>query len=165
MHDILIGCSGWSYGEWREPVYSGAPQPEWLALYAERFPTVEINTTFYRLPRREMVSGWAARTPDGFVFAVKVSRYLTHIKRLARVRDGAGRLLDRIEPLIAAGKLGPLLWQLPESFQRDDARLAAALEDLPAGFRHCFEFRHASWFVPQVMALLGDARRGARDRG
>jgi uncharacterized protein YecE (DUF72 family) len=157
MHDVLIGCSGWSYDSWKEPVYHRAPARDWLPLYAERFPTVEINTTFYRLPKRAMVAGWASHSPDGFVFAVKVSRYLTHIKRLLDVEDGSRRLIERIEPLIDAGKLGPWLWQLPGSFERDDARLAAALEALPGGFRHCFEFRHASWFCPEVMALLHDA--------
>lgn len=157
MSDIQIGCSGWNYADWRRPVYHGAPQREWLELYAERFPTVEVNTTFYRLPRRSMVEGWAARTPDGFTFAVKVSRYLTHIKRLQGIREGMARLMGRIEPLSQSRKLGPLLWQLPGTFERDDARLAEALDAAPPDLRHCFEFRHASWFCPEVMAILRDA--------
>jgi uncharacterized protein YecE (DUF72 family) len=159
VSDILIGCSGWNYADWRRPVYRGAPQREWLALYAERFPTVEVNTTFYRLPRRSMVEGWVDRTPDGFTFAVKVSRYLTHVKRLQGVREGMRRLMARIDPLADSGKLGPLLWQLPPTFERDDARLAGALEAAPDGLRHCFEFRHPSWFCPEVMTILrqGDA--------
>jgi uncharacterized protein YecE (DUF72 family) len=151
---IRLGCSGWSYIHWREPVYDGAPARAWLRLYAERFDTVEINSTFYRLPRRSAVAGWAEGTPDGFCFAVKVSRYLTHIRRLTETGRGFELLLERIQPLIAAGKLGPLLWQLPRTFTRDVDRLAQAFAELPPGFRHCIEFRHASWFVPPVMDVL-----------
>jgi uncharacterized protein YecE (DUF72 family) len=151
---IRLGCSGWSYDHWREPVYHGAPARTWLRRYAERFDTVEINSTFYRLPRRSAVAGWADQTPDGFCFAVKVSRYLTHIRRLTETGRGFELLLDRIQPLVDSGKLGPLLWQLPGTFARDDERLAGALAELPAGFRHCIEFRHPSWFVPAVMDML-----------
>jgi uncharacterized protein YecE (DUF72 family) len=151
---IRLGCSGWSYDHWREPVYHGAPARTWLRRYAERFDTVEINSTFYQLPRRSAVAGWADQTPDGFCFAVKVSRYLTHIRRLTETGRGFELLLDRIQPLVDSGKLGPLLWQLPGTFARDDERLAGALAELPAGFRHCIEFRHPSWFVPAVMDML-----------
>jgi uncharacterized protein YecE (DUF72 family) len=157
MHQMRIGCSGWSYDDWKTPVYDNAPAGDWLRLYTERFPTVEVNTTFYRLPKLEMVAGWAERSPEDFLFAVKVSRYLTHVKRLGNVPDTIGPLLERLAPLVDAGKLGPLLWQLPPSLKRDDARLAAALEALPAGLRHAFEFRHESWFCPEVMALLREA--------
>jgi uncharacterized protein YecE (DUF72 family) len=151
---IRVGCSGWSYDHWREPVYERAPPRTWLERYADRFDTVEINSTFYRLPRRSAVSGWADQTPDGFCFAVKVSRYLTHIRRLVDVGGGFEQLLERIEPLINAGKLGPLLWQLPGTFRRDDARLSSALAGLPRRFRHGVEFRHPSWFAPDVMDIL-----------
>ena len=100
-------------------------------MYAERFDTVEVNSSFYRLPRRDAVARWVEQTPPGFVFAVKVPRYLTHIKRLTTVAEGWPRLRERIEPLIDAGRLGPLLWQLPPNFKRDDERLAAALAELP----------------------------------
>jgi uncharacterized protein YecE (DUF72 family) len=93
------------------------------------------------------------RSPEGFLFAVKASRYLTHIKRLANLEAGAKRFFDAIEPLAKASKLGPVLWQLPPNFQRDDERLAGALSVLPAG-RHCFEFRHPSWFADDVYELL-----------
>ena len=96
---------------------------------------------------------WAEQTPPGFVFAVKVSRFLTHMKRLTDMGQGVSRFYERIEPLAEAGKLGPVLWQLPERFHRDDERLAFALERLPGG-RHCFEFRHPSWFSPEVYAML-----------
>jgi uncharacterized protein YecE (DUF72 family) len=157
MHDLHIGCSGWAYDHWREPVYDRAPQRAWLELYAAQFPTVEVNTTFYRLPQLSMVEGWAARSPAGFLFAVKVSRYLTHVKRLASVAGMIDPLLERLAPLADAGKLGPLLWQLPPNLKRDDERLAAALDGLPAGLRHAFEFRHESWFCPEVMTLLRGA--------
>lgn len=156
MGRILIGCSGWSYPHWRGPVYGGRPEAEWLSLYSERFPTVEVNATFYRLPSPPMVAGWVARSPAGEVFAVKVSRYLTHIKQLRGVRAGGEQLVDRVRPLADAGKLGPLLWQLPETFHRDDDRLDEALRDLPAG-RNCFEFRHPSWFCDPVYDRLAGA--------
>jgi uncharacterized protein YecE (DUF72 family) len=135
-------------------VYGRAPEREWLPIYARRFSTVEVNATFYRLPSAHTVQGWADHSPDGFVFAVKVSRYVTHIKRLHDAGSHLKRLLERIDPLIAAGKLGPLLWQLPETFHRDDDRLASALDDLPRELRHAVEFRHDSWFCAPVMDIL-----------
>jgi uncharacterized protein YecE (DUF72 family) len=117
------------------------------------FDTVEVNSTFYRLPTRAATERWAAATPASFLFAVKASRYLTHVKRLRELPAGIALLFERIEPLIESGKLGPILWQLPESFHRNDERLGAALQELPPG-RHCFEFRHSSWFVPEVYELL-----------
>jgi uncharacterized protein YecE (DUF72 family) len=149
-----VGCSGWSYLHWRGPVYGGAPARTWLRQYAERFDTVEINSTFYRLPKLKAVEAWVDQTPDGFCFAVKASRYLTHIRRLADVNRGFDRLLDRLMPLVEAGRLGPVLWQLPGTFVRDDSRLAAALAELPREYRHCIEFRHPSWFALDVMQVL-----------
>jgi uncharacterized protein YecE (DUF72 family) len=156
MSTILVGCSGWSYPHWRDPVYARRPSGEWLERYAEMFPTTEVNATFYRLPGERMVRGWAQRSPDGFVFSIKVSRYLTHVRRLQDAGEGLALLLERLAPLADAGKLGPFLWQLPPTFKRDDDRLAAALAGLPAG-RHCFEFRHESWFCEPVERLLAGA--------
>ena len=154
MSETRIGCSGWNYAHWREVFYpKGLPESRWLEYYAERYDTVELNASFYRLPTRKAAAGWAQNTPDGFVFAVKASRYLTHVKRLREVGAGVALLYERIEPLTEAGKLGPILWQLPENFHRDDERLETALAELPRG-RHCFEFRHASWFVPEIEELL-----------
>jgi uncharacterized protein YecE (DUF72 family) len=154
MKSVRIGCSGWNYAHWRERVYpKGLPTRRWLEHYATLFDTVEVNTTFYRLPKRSAVAGWVEQTPESFLLAVKASRYLTHLKRLTDMESGVGRFYERIEPLAASGKLGPVLWQLPENFHRNDERLASALEHLPPG-RHCFEFRHASWFVDDVYALL-----------
>jgi uncharacterized protein YecE (DUF72 family) len=151
---VRIGCSGWNYPHWRERVYpKGLPAHRWLAHYAELFDTVEVNNTFYRLPRRDSVAAWVAESPPGFLFAVKASRFLTHMKRLTDMGQGVRRFYERIEPLVESPKLGPVLWQLPENFHRDDERLAGALERLPPG-RHCFEFRHPSWFCAEVYSLL-----------
>ena len=153
-HRLRIGCSGWNYAHWRNGVFypPRLASREWLRFYAERFDTVEINTSFYRLPKRESAARWAEETPDDFVFAVKVSRYITHIKRLQEVPQHLPLLYERIEPLRA--KLAVFLWQLPPTFQADLSRLAAALEQLPRGERHAFEFRHPSWFTDETYTLL-----------
>jgi uncharacterized protein YecE (DUF72 family) len=154
MKSTRIGCSGWNYDDWRGRLYpEGVPRRRWLETYAEHFDTVEVNTTFYRLPRREAVAAWVSQTPDGFLFTVKASRYLTHIKRLTDVREGVARFYERIEPLAQAERLGPVLWQLPANFHRDDARLEGWLSALPPG-RHTIEFRHPGWFVAPVMDAL-----------
>ncbi len=131
----------------------GLAQRRWLERYAEVFDTVEVNTTFYRLTKPEVVQEWVDRTPEDFVFAAKASRYLIHVKRLTDLDRGVRRFFDSIAPLAASAKLGPIVWQLPANFHRDDHKLAAALEALPSG-RHCWEFRHSSWFVDEVYALL-----------
>jgi uncharacterized protein YecE (DUF72 family) len=155
MKDVRVGCSGWVYDSWRRGIYEGVPRARWLERYAELFDTVEVNATFYRLIKRSTVEGWVERTPDEFVFAVKGSRYLTHILRLrgSEVEQGIARFWEPLEPLWESGKLGPVLWQLPGSFHRDDEVLTQTLELLPPA-RHCFEFRHASWFVPAVRQIL-----------
>jgi uncharacterized protein YecE (DUF72 family) len=154
VRSVRIGCSGWNYGHWRERVYpKGVPARRWLAHYATLFDTVEINNTFYRLPSPAAVTNWVLETPPDFLFAVKASRYLTHMKRLTDMGAGVGRFYERIAPLAGSPKMGPVLWQLPRTFLRDDERLASALERLPAG-RHCFEFRHESWFHPDVYGVL-----------
>lgn len=154
MKPVRIGCSGWNYDDWKGRLYPETePRRRWLELYAQSFETVEVNTTFYRLPNRDAVAAWVQQTPARFTFAVKASRYLTHIKRLQELDGGIERFYERIEPLAQAGRLGPVLWQLPENFHRDDERLAAWLRALPDG-RHTIEFRHPSWFVPEVMEAL-----------
>jgi uncharacterized protein YecE (DUF72 family) len=156
MGRVRIGCSGWSYASWRGGFYPhGLPSRRWLEHYAQSFDTVEVNATFYRLPAPPMVTGWVESSPPRFTFAVKASRYLTHVRRLRDVKEGADRFHERLAPLAESGKLGPVLWQLPANFHRDDAVLGRALEALPEG-RHCFEFRHPSWFVPAVERLLGE---------
>jgi len=152
---VRIGCSGWNYAHWRELIYpKGLPARRWLEHYATLFDTVEVNSTFYRLPRRQAVANWVAESPPGFLFAIKASRYLTHVKRLRETAEGVAILYERIEPLLSSEKMGPILWQLPGTFRRDDERLAEALRALPPAQRHCFEFRHESWFAEEVYALL-----------
>jgi uncharacterized protein YecE (DUF72 family) len=153
-----VGCSGWVYPHWRERLYpKGLPQRRWLSCYAAHFDTVEVNSTFYRLASPSAVEAWLEQSPDGFIFAVKASRYLTHVKRLAMLDTGIKRFYERLGPLTRTKKFGPVLWQLPENFHRDDERLSGALKALPAG-RHAFEFRHPSWFTDEVYALLGEHR-------
>jgi uncharacterized protein YecE (DUF72 family) len=154
MKCAWIGCSGWSYDDWRGRLYpEREPKRRWLELYASHFDTVEVNATFYRLPNRDAVRRWVDQTPDGFVFTVKASRYLTHVKRLGDVRSGVERFYERLEPLTRAGRLSPVLWQLPEQFHRDDDRLGRWLAQLPDGL-HTVEFRHPSWFTPEVLDQL-----------
>ena len=155
MTEVRVGCSGWNYAHWRGgAVYpEGCPPSRWLPTYAQWFETVEVNATFYRLTTPHIVQRWIEQTPPDFVFAVKGSRYLTHIRRLQDRARGFERFYAGIEPLVGNPKLGPVLWQLPPDFRRDDDRLAAWLEALPPG-RQTMEFRHESWFAEPVFALL-----------
>jgi uncharacterized protein YecE (DUF72 family) len=154
---VRIGCSGWNYAAWKDDFYGGLPASRWLEHYATRFDTVEVNNTFYRLPNRDAVARWLEQTPPAFVFAVKASRYLTHIKRLTDLDGGVTRFYERIEPLVRSSKLGPVLWQLPPTFKRDDERLADAVARFPDG-DHAVEFRHRSWFADDVYAMLREHR-------
>jgi uncharacterized protein YecE (DUF72 family) len=155
-HSLRIGCSGWNYAHWRNGVFypPRLASRRWLAFYARHFDTVEINSTFYRLPRSSAVARWVEETPSDFLFAVKVSRYVTHVKRLVDVQEHLPLLYERIEPLLGSPKLGPFLWQLPPTFRCDLDRLAATLEHLDDGHRHAFEFRHPSWFRGETYGLL-----------
>jgi uncharacterized protein YecE (DUF72 family) len=153
---VHIGCSGWSYKDWRGVLYpEGLPAAKWLPRYAVEFSTVEVNNTFYRLPTTKAVEAWIEQTPPDFVFTLKISRYITHIKRLKEVPKYTRMFMERIKPLQGDPRQGPLLWQLPPNFKRDDERLTGALDALPPG-RHAFEFRHESWFDAEVYALLRD---------
>jgi uncharacterized protein YecE (DUF72 family) len=149
----LVGTSGWVYDDWAGVVYpDGLGRKHWLEAYAQTLPAVEVNATFYRLPTESAVAGWRAQVPDRFRFAVKGSRYITHVLRLQRAADPAGRFVDRL-----AG-LGPtllcVLWQLPPNLELDLDRLDRFLAALPHGVRHAVEFRHASWLVPDVATVL-----------
>jgi uncharacterized protein YecE (DUF72 family) len=155
MKPVRIGCSGWNYQSWRGGEFypKGCPPSRWLEHYSQQFGTVEVNSTFYRLAKPNAVANWLKQTPPDFVFALKASRYLTHIKRLTALDEGIKRYYDAIEPLVGNPKLGPIVWQLPPNFKRDEERLEAALAALPEG-RHCFEFRHPTWFTDNVYAML-----------
>jgi uncharacterized protein YecE (DUF72 family) len=155
MQPVRIGCSGWNYDDWRGRLYpEGLAKRHWLRRYSECFDTVEVNSTFYRLASKEAVKRWVEETPPDFLFALKASRYLTHVRRLRDIAQGIERYYDRIEPLVESGKLGPIVWQFPATFRRDDSLLGEALSLMPPG-RHCFEFRHESWFDDGVYDLLG----------
>jgi len=152
MERIYIGTSGWVYKEWANDFYRGLKPKEHFLHYATQFPTVEINATFYRLPNLKMVHGWRNKAPDGFIFAVKGSRYITHIKRLNSLEGSVNMFMRRIAPM--KEKLGPLLWQLPPSFKPDLPRLEKFLKRLPKQFSHAMEFRHPDWMADETFALL-----------
>jgi uncharacterized protein YecE (DUF72 family) len=155
VHPVHIGCSGWQYRDWRDGAFypPKLPQRRWLEHYATQFDTVEVNSTFYRLAKPDAVARWVSETPADFVLTVKASRYMTHIRRLQELDEPLRRYYEAIEPLASSDKLGPVLWQLPATFKRDEDRLADALERFPAG-RHCFEFRDESWFTGDVLSIL-----------
>ena len=156
---VHVGTSGWQYRDWRGTFYpQGLRQADWLAHYAERFATVEVNNTFYRLPEPERFEAWAKGTPDGFVMALKASRYLTHVKRLKDPAPPVARMLEHAEPL--KRKLGPVLVQLPPNFHADLDRLDAALRAFPEHVRVAVEPRHASWFSEELRALLTEREAG-----
>lgn len=156
MHGVWIGTSGWVYKEWAGHFYpKGWRKKSEFSFYVRHFPTVEINATFYRLPSLKMVRGWHDRAPEGFVFAVKGSRFLTHIKRLKDAGLGLRKYFSRIKPL--AGRTGPILWQLPPNFFQNDEnarRLTRFLAKLPSRYHHAVEFRHPSWMTQQTFELL-----------
>jgi uncharacterized protein YecE (DUF72 family) len=157
LKSVRVGCSGWAYKEWRGSFYpEKLPQRLWLEHYATRFDTVEVNSTFYGLPKPETVNTWIEQTPDDFRFSVKASRYITHVKRLKSPEKYVERFLAAIEPLRAADRIEAVLWQLPPSFKRDDERLAAALDAIAerAPGRHVVELRNATWFTQDVYSLL-----------
>jgi len=148
-----IGCSGWHYEHWRGLYYpEELPKPEWLPFYAREFTTVELNNSFYHLPSEKAFASWRQSTPDNFVFAVKVSRFITHIKRLRDVGSAVDNFVFRAELL--EEKLGPLLYQLPPGMRRNDERLQDFLSCLPAKHRHVVEFRHQSWIDDGVFDIL-----------
>jgi uncharacterized protein YecE (DUF72 family) len=148
-----VGCSGWQYKHWRGNFYPGhVPIARWFDHYAARFDTVEINNSFYRLPESETFTRWAERAPSGFLFAVKASRFLTHMKKLKDPEEPLDRLFSRLRHL--GRHLGPVLYQLPPNLKLDRGRLEQFLQVLPAGTRHVIEFRDPSWYADDVSELL-----------
>ncbi|WP_433859215.1 DUF72 domain-containing protein [Streptomyces kronopolitis] len=155
---VLVGTSGWQYRDWRTVLYPpDRPQRLWLEEYARHFATVESNAAFYRLPEEKTFADWRARTPDGFVLAVKASRYLTHIKRLRDPAEPVARLMSRAAAL--GPRLGPVLLQLPPTLAADARLLDTCLGCFPAGTRVAVEPRHPSWWTAEIRAVL--ERRGA----
>ncbi|MDP9388143.1 MAG: DUF72 domain-containing protein [Actinomycetota bacterium] len=150
---LLVGTSGWQYRDWRGTFYpADMAQARWLEHYAERFRTVEVNNAFYRLPEASTFQRWAERTPSDFVVGVKTSRYLTHVRRLREPEEAVARFVDRARHL--GPKLGPVLVQLPPNLRLDADALECTLGCFPPEWRVAVEFRHDSWFVDPVYALL-----------
>ena len=149
---VRVGCSGWQYRHWRGNFYpADLPVKSWFEHYAAVFDTVEINNSFYRLPEADTFASWAARAPGGFLFAVKASRFLTHMKKLKDPEEPVERLFSRMRTL---GKnLGPVLYQLPPGWKADRQRLEQFLQVLPRA-RHVIEFRDPSWYVDEVYEVL-----------
>src|SRR5262245_15265953 len=156
---VLVGTSGWQYRHWRGAFYpQDIPQRRWLEYYAGQFGTVENNGTFYRLPARETFEQWRARTPDGFVMAVKASRYLSHIRRLRDPAEPVRRMLEAFAGL--QDRLGPVLIQLPPGMKADPELLDCALSQYPPDVRVAVEPRHASWWNDRTREVLA-AREAA----
>jgi len=151
--NYIIGTSGWHYDHWRDLFYPPKlAKSGWLEFYARHFPTVELNASFYHLPSESAFTTWYKSSPPDFTFAVKVSRFITHIKRLKDSEGPLENFLKRAELL--GEKLGPLLYQLPPGMHRDDTTLESFLAILPKGLRHVFEFRHESWLDDDVFETL-----------
>jgi uncharacterized protein YecE (DUF72 family) len=152
MEDVRVGTSGWHYQHWRENFYPPGEAPS-LAYYAKRFDTVEINNSFYRLPAAETFQSWRDRSPPGFLFAVKASRFITHMKKLTDPEGGFEKFFAAVAHL--GPKLGPVLFQLPPRWRCNLDRLERFLETIaPKRLRCAFEFRNETWFGPQLEALL-----------
>lgn len=148
-----VGTSGFSYPHWRGIFYPAKlPQSRWLEYYATEFSTVELNNSFYRLPSERAFQGWRTRTPEGFIFAVKASRFITHLRRLRQVQAPLETFLSRARHLNE--KLGPILYQLPPNMPRDKDLLEGFLSILPQGLQHVLEFRNQSWYEEGVHRLL-----------
>ncbi|MBA7634005.1 hypothetical protein ES703_41576 [subsurface metagenome] len=148
-----IGTSGWHYDHWQDRFYPKTlTKAKWLEFYASHFTTVELNNSFYRLPSETAFTTWHDSSPTNFTFAVKVSRFITHIKRLRNSEEAVDNFISRAK--ILAEKLGPLLYQLPPNMHRNDEILESFLSTLPQGMKHVFEFRHQSWLEDKVFEIL-----------
>ena len=153
---VLPGTSGFSYKEWKGSFYpEDLPDSEMLRFYSSRLPAVEINNTFYRMPRASLLESWAEQVPDGFSFALKAAQQITHRKRLKDAGDAVSYFLQVATSL--GDRLGPVLFQLPPNLKKDLPRLTDFLAGLPRSFRAAFEFRHESWFDEDVFAALSAA--------
>jgi len=155
---LYVGTSGYSYKEWKGSFYpEKLPPKEMLSYYAERFNVVELNNTFYRLPKPEMVESWKAQVPQNFRFTMKASQGITHFRRLKDATGATRLMLERFSAF--EDHLGAVLFRLPEDFKKDPRRLETFLKDLPAEIPAVFEFRHESWFDDEVLALLRSHKR------
>lgn len=151
--NLHIGTSGWNYEHWRNAFYDPKiPQDQWLEYYSYRFPTVEINNSFYQMPQRRTLQKWVRTVDESFTFAVKASRYITHMKKLHESQSAARKFLKRIDLL--NGHVGPVLFQLPPHWRCNIERLEQFLRMLPNDHRYTFEFRDKSWWADDVYELL-----------
>lgn len=151
--EYLTGTSGWHYNHWIGPFYPpGLPKSHWLDYYSRGFSTVEVNNTFYRLPAEKAFEQWKSQSPEGFTFALKVSRLITHMKKMRNVEAQLQNFISRARLL--KSKLGPLLFQTPPSMLRNDELLKAFLSLLPGDLKYAFEFRHVSWHSPEMYDIL-----------
>jgi uncharacterized protein YecE (DUF72 family) len=158
MTNLYVGTSGYSYKEWKGSFYpEKLAARDMLAYYSERLKAVELNNTFYRLPKREMVESWKSQVPDNFRFSLKASQRITHFKRLKEAEDVTRYMLDTVTAL--EDRLGVILFQLPPNMKMDIDRLRAFLRILPRDLNCAFEFRHPTWFDDEVLELL---RRDSR---
>lgn len=152
----FIGTSGFAYNHWQGVLYpEKLPQKQWLEFYANRFDTVEINSSFYHMPRAVTCANWRTRVPEHFRFAIKASRVITHYKMLHNIEEPLRTLYDVIRPL--EKKLGPVLFQLPPGMKRDLSMLARFLDKIPTGHRTVFEFRNKDWYGDDLLNLLDGA--------
>jgi len=148
-----VGTSGWHYTHWQDRFYPKTlTKSEWLKFYATHFTTVELNNSFYRLPSEDAFASWRDSSPADFTFAMKVSRFITHIKRLKNSKEAVEKFISRAN--ILGAKLGPLLYQLPPNMHRNDDVLVSFLSTLPQGMKHVIEFRHQSWLEDEVFEIL-----------
>jgi uncharacterized protein YecE (DUF72 family) len=153
MERAYVGTSGWSYKSWEGTFYpTGLPKTHHFEFFATQFPTVEINLTFYRLPTLKMVRAWRDKAPAGFVYAIKGSRFITHMKKLLDAGDALHEFFRCLEPL--RRRIGVILWQLPPFLSKDVPRLERFFKLLPRAYDYAIEFRHVSWLADEVFALL-----------
>lgn len=157
MATLYAGTSGFAYPSWRPDFYpEKMPPAKFLAHYATRLNAVESNFTFRRLASEKVLDGWLQATPESFRFAVKAHMRITHIHRLRDAGEATRAFFNSLNPLLAARRLGPVLFQIPPNLKRQDDLLAGFLTELPPGVRHVLEVRHESWFHPDVLAMLRD---------
>ncbi|HEX6805857.1 MAG TPA: DUF72 domain-containing protein [Terriglobales bacterium] len=160
MAQLFVGTSGWAYPSWKPDFYpQKLAQTKFLSYYAAQLNTVEVNLTFRQLLKETTAQKWIGATPENFRFGIKAHQVITHIKRLKNTAEFVSRFLSTIEPLAQAGKLGPVLFQLPPNLKADPQLLGDFLATLPRGVQAAFEFRHESWFADDIFSLLKQHNR------
>ncbi len=160
MAQLFVGTSGWAYPSWKPAFYpEKLAQTKFLTYYSGQLNTVEVNLTFRQLLKETTAQKWIAQTPENFRFGIKAHQVITHIKRLKQAEEFLARFVSTIEPLARAGKLGPVLFQLPPNMKADPALLQEFIAVIPRGVRAAFEFRHESWFADDIFSLLKQHNR------